>query len=55
MANFDGDMNVEAQLQVAYSTNAELLDQIDVLNKTIWSQGGASHVGREQGRIDAVL
>lgn len=37
MANFDGDMNVEAQLQVAYSTNAELRDQIDVLNKTIWS------------------
>ena len=37
MANFDGDMNIEAQLQVAYSTNAELRDQIDVLNKTIWS------------------
>ena len=30
-------MNVEAQLQVAYSTNAEFRDQIDVLNKTIWS------------------
>ena len=30
-------MNVEAQLQVAYSTNAELRDQIDVLNRTIWS------------------
>lgn len=30
-------MNVEAQLQVAYSTIAELRDQIDVLNKTIWS------------------
>lgn len=37
MANFEGDVNVEAQLQVAYSTNAELRDQIDVMNKTIWS------------------
>ena len=37
MANLEEDMNVEAQLQVAYSTNAELRDQIDVLNRTIWS------------------
>ena len=37
MANFKEDMNVEAQLQVAYSTNAELRDQNEVLNKTIWS------------------
>ena len=36
MSNFD-DMNVEAQLQVAYSTNARLRDQIDALNKTVWS------------------
>lgn len=37
MANFEGDMNIETQLQVAYSTNAELRDQIDALNRTIWS------------------
>lgn len=36
MSNFD-DMNVEAQLQVAYSVNAQLRDQIDVLNRTVWS------------------
>lgn len=30
-------MNVEAQLQVAYSTNAELRERIDVLNRTVWS------------------
>lgn len=30
-------MNIEAQLQVAYLTNAELRDQIDVLNNTTWS------------------
>lgn len=30
-------MNIEAQLQVAYSTNAELRDQIAALNRTIWS------------------
>ena len=32
------DMSMEAQLQEAYSTSAELRHQIDVLNKTIWSQ-----------------
>lgn len=28
---------MEAQLQEVYSTGAKLRDQIDVLNKTIWS------------------
>lgn len=37
MSNFEEDMNLESQLQVAYSTNAQLRDQIDVLNRTIWS------------------
>lgn len=32
------DMSMEAQLQEAYSTSAKLRHQIDVLNKTIWSQ-----------------
>ncbi len=36
MSNFD-DMNLEAHLQVAYSTIAQLRDQIDALNKTVWS------------------
>lgn len=36
MSNFD-DMNVETQLQVAYSANAQLRDQIDALNRTVWS------------------
>lgn len=36
MSNFD-DMNVETQLQVAYSVNAQLRDQIDALNRTVWS------------------
>lgn len=36
MSNFD-DMNVEAQLQVACSVNAQLRDQIDALNRTVWS------------------
>lgn len=36
MSNFD-DMNVEAQLQVAYSLIAQLKDQIDGLNKANWS------------------
>lgn len=31
------DMSMEAQLQEAYSTSAKMRDQIDVLNKTIWS------------------
>lgn len=31
------DMSMEAQLQEVYSTGAKLRDQIDVLNKTIWS------------------
>lgn len=30
-------MNIVAQLQTAYSTNADLREQINVLNKTIWS------------------
>lgn len=30
-------MNVEAQLQTAFSTIAELRDQNEVLNRTIWS------------------
>lgn len=29
------DMNVATQLQVAYSANAQLRDQIDTLNRTI--------------------
>ena len=36
MSNFD-DMNVETQLQVAYSVNVQLRDQIDALNRTVWS------------------
>ena len=36
MNNFD-DMNVEPQLQVANSENAQLRDQIDALNRTGWS------------------
>ena len=32
------DMSMEAQLQEAYSTSDKLRHQIDVLNKTIWSQ-----------------
>lgn len=36
MSNFD-DMNVETQLQVAYSLIAQLKDQIDGLNKANWS------------------
>lgn len=36
MSNFD-DVNVETQLQVAYSVNAQLRDQIDALNRTVWS------------------
>ena len=36
MNNFD-DMNVEPQLQVANSENAQLRDQIDALNRTVWS------------------
>lgn len=36
MSNFN-DMNVETQLQVAYSANAQLRDQIDALNRTVWS------------------
>lgn len=31
------DMNVETQLQVVYSANAQLRDQIDALNRTVWS------------------
>lgn len=37
MANLEEDMNVEAQLRAAFSTIAELRDQNEVLNKTIWS------------------
>ena len=36
MSHFD-DMNVETQLQVAYSANAQLRDQIDALNRTVLS------------------
>lgn len=36
MSNFE-DMNVEAQLQAAYAMNAQLRDQIDSLNRTVWS------------------
>ena len=36
MSSFD-DMNVETQLQVAYSLIAQLEDQIDALNRTVWS------------------
>ena len=36
MSNFD-DMNVEPQFQVACSANAQLRDQIDALNRMVWS------------------
>lgn len=36
MSTFD-KMNMETQLEVAYSTIAELRDQIDVLSRTVWS------------------
>ena len=49
MSNFE-DMNVEAQLQVAYSTNAQLRDQIDALNKTVWSLEESVYVYRMQAR-----
>ena len=51
MANLEEDMNVEAQLQVAYSTNAELRDQIDVLNRTIWSLEERLRIS-DEGRED---
>ena len=37
MSNFEKDMNAEIQLQAAYAMNAQLRDQIDSLNRTVWS------------------
>ena len=34
---FEKDMNAEIQLQAAYAMNAQLRDQIDSLNRTVWS------------------
>lgn len=57
MANLEEDMNVEAQLQVAYSTNAELRDQIDVLTEQddLVAGGAPAHIGREPGGSEEVL
>ena len=37
MSNFDTDMNAETQLQVAFSTIAELKDQLVSLREVNWS------------------
>ena len=37
MSTFEKDMNAEIQLQAAYAMNAQLRDQIDSLNRTVWS------------------
>ena len=37
MSIFEKDMNAEIQLQAAYAMNAQLRDQIDSLNRTVWS------------------
>ena len=37
MSAFEKDMNAEIQLQAAYATIAQLRDQTDSLNRTVWS------------------
>ena len=37
MSTFEKDMNAEIQLQAAYATIAQLRDQTDSLNRTVWS------------------
>ena len=51
MSTFEKDMNAEIQLQAAYAMNAQLRDQIDSLNRTVWSLEERLRIS-DEGRED---
>lgn len=51
MSTFEKDMNAEIQLQAAYATIAQLRDQTDSLNRTVWSLEERLRIS-DEGRED---